>query len=79
MEKSFNKHLFCWVFAGLLGNLGVDRFVRGQVGYGILKLLTCGGCGIWSLVDWIISLTKVYGESYKDTEDVTFVNGNYSK
>ena len=49
MEKRVNKHVFAWVFCFLLGELGVDRFVRGQVGLGILKLLTAGGCGVWSL------------------------------
>ena len=78
-EKKFNKHLFCWLFTWALGGLGVDRFVRGQIGLGILKLITAGGCGIWALIDWIMCLTKVYGAAYKDTEEVAFVNGEYTK
>ena len=78
MEKRYNKHVFCWVFAFLLGDLGVDRFVRGQIGLGILKLITCGGCGIWALVDWIICLTKVYGSAYAGQDEVVFIDGQYS-
>lgn len=78
MEKVMNKHVFVWVFTFILGELGVDRFVRGQIGLGILKLITVGGCGIWSLVDWIIALTKAYGSAYADTEDIVFINGQYS-
>ena len=35
-----------------LGTLGIDRFMLGDTGMGILKLLTCGCCGILTVVDW---------------------------
>ena len=35
-----------------LGSLGIDRFMLGDTGMGILKLLTAGLCGILTIIDW---------------------------
>jgi len=79
MEKRFNKNLFVWVFTFLLGELGIDRFMRGQIGLGVLKLITCGGCGVWMLIDWIIAMTKAYGSSYGAEEEFVFIDGKYDR
>ena len=79
--KSINKHMFVWVGTFLFGGFGVDRFLRGQIGAGICKLLFGWvTLGIWSLVDWIVALTKAYGAAYGSVEDITFdAAGNYTK
>lgn len=41
----------------LSGELGIDRFYLGYIGTGILKLITCGGFGIWWLIDLIMIAT----------------------
>ncbi|MEU5183853.1 TM2 domain-containing protein [Streptomyces longwoodensis] len=41
-----------------LGTFGVGRFYIGNVGLGLAQLFTCGGFGIWALIDGIILLTS---------------------
>ncbi|MEU7909023.1 TM2 domain-containing protein [Actinoplanes sp. NPDC049118] len=47
-----------WIAALLLcffvGALGIHRFYVGKVGTGILMLITFGGLGIWTLIDFIM-------------------------
>ena len=42
----------------LLGSLGIDRFLIGDIGMGVLKLLTLGLCGILTLIDWFLIMKR---------------------
>jgi TM2 domain-containing membrane protein YozV len=48
-----------------LGSLGIGRFYMGNVGIGIAQLFTCGGLGIWALIDGIMLLV---GNDATDSE-----------
>ena len=52
MNKVLQEHVVM-VLSWSLGYLGVDRFYKGDVALGVVKLLTIGGLGIWWLIDAI--------------------------
>lgn len=47
------------------GGLGIDRFYIGDTGLGVAKLLTCGGLGIWSIIDWFLIMGAVREKNFQ--------------
>ena len=60
-EKGFVPTILLCFF---LGAFGIHRFYVGKIGTGILMLITLGGLGIWTLIDFIIIVTG----NFKDKE-----------
>jgi TM2 domain-containing membrane protein YozV len=48
-------HLVTYLMLSVaLGIFGVDRFYKGEAGWGVLKLISFGGFGLWYIVDLCI-------------------------
>ena len=48
----FKDPIIILIVSILGGSVGIYRFIIGDIGLGIGKLLTCGGLGIWTIIDW---------------------------
>jgi TM2 domain-containing membrane protein YozV len=54
------------------GHFGIDRFLIGEVGLGIAKLLTCGGLGIWTIVDWFLIMGRTRDMNLQNLQQVLY-------
>jgi TM2 domain-containing membrane protein YozV len=48
--------LLCFFF----GIFGFHRFYVGKIGTGILQILTAGGLGIWTLIDFVMIIIGAF-------------------
>jgi len=77
-QRHSDKLVFV-LLSWFLGYFGVDRFMRGQIGLGLLKLLTGGGFGLWWLIDGLVATVKLgdYGKDFVFINGVWAPPGNY--
>ena len=64
--KSEKEWLVTLLLSLFLGTIGVHRFYVGKIATGILQLLTLGGFGIWTLVDFILIACKKFTDENGD-------------
>lgn len=54
------------------GSLGIDRFLIGDVGLGVGKLITCGGLGIWTIIDWFMIQDATKRKNFEKIQQFLF-------
>lgn len=54
------------------GGFGIDRFFIGDTGLGVGKLLTCGGLGIWAIVDWFLIMGATREKNMLKFQQIAF-------
>jgi hypothetical protein len=54
LPGSDRRILPAFILVLLFGVFGAHRFYAGKIGTAILQLCTCGGLGVWSMIDLIL-------------------------
>ena len=68
----FNDPTISLVVSLLGGSLGIDRFLIGDTGLGVGKLLTCGGLGVWAIIDWFLIMDATRQKNMEKIQQVLY-------
>ncbi len=71
-ENTPPEFLATLLFAWFLGCFGIHRFYTGNYATGIAQLLTLGGCGIWTYIDFVM----ICFNKFKDAQGRFFSDYN---
>jgi len=61
-RRPSHSRLMVLALSLFFGPWGLDRFYLGQPVLGLLKLITCGGCGLW----WALDVIRIATGSLRD-------------
>lgn len=64
VSLQFKNPTTALILSLFLGGYGIDRFYIGDTGLGVGKLVTCGGLGIWAIVDWFLIMGSTREKNY---------------
>lgn len=62
---SFQSPTLLLLISIFFGELGIDRFLIGDIGQGVGKLLTGGGCGIWWFIDLFLIMKATKEKNFQ--------------
>ena len=63
MEKSDKGFVPTILLCFFLGAFGIHRFYAGKIGTSILMLITLGGFGIWTIIDFVMIVCGAFKDS----------------
>lgn len=63
-SMQFKNPTLLLILSLFMGNLGIDRFFIGDTEIGVGKLLTCGGLGVWTIIDWFLIMDATRRRNY---------------
>ena len=71
LAKNHFKSPICMLSVScFLGYFVLDRFLIGDWGKGIIKLLTGGGLGIWYIIDWFLIVRATKRKNMERLEEI---------
>lgn len=65
LGTSLNSPMMMLIVSIFVGSLGIDRFIIGDIGLGIGKLITCGGFGLWWLIDLFLIMDATKRKNFE--------------
>ena len=67
---TYREPILMLIISILGGHFGVDRFILGDMGLGVVKLLTCGGLGIWTVIDWFLIMGRTREDNFEKLRQI---------